>query len=100
MLNLIEITGNIFDVLTVPAPKNVEIRLNKLVALYAGNYQVVGDSKTVQAAEDGTWSCFVLDTDGMESESYYIFRIGNQKFKKFVPADFPAAEFNNLPGAY
>ena len=100
MLNLIEIRGNIFDILTAPAPKNVEIQLSKRVALYPGNYQVVGDSKTIQAAQDGTWSCSALDTDNMEAGSYYLFKIGNQTFKKFVPGDFSPVEFNNLPGAY
>lgn len=100
MPDRIEITGNIFDIVAAPAPKEIEIWLNRTIALYQNNYQVIGDSRHVQVAEDGKWSCFVVETDNMETETYYIFRIGRQKFKKFVPADFSPVKFNNLPGAY
>jgi len=97
-LDLQAIYGKLAE-LDSAAPEGFEVKvaLNRELVLYKNEFQIVGDERTTETDQDGNWRFDLLDTDGMEEETYYIFNINGRIYRKLVPVSAVGWEFADLP---
>lgn len=92
-----QVAGSFKGLDVSPETDKLKISLNKRLALYGECCQIQGTQTEVEMDAEGNWSTELVDTDNMESGTFYRFEINGRVYEKLVPVAAHCLEFNQLP---
>ena len=92
-----QVAGRFKDLDVTPETSSLFISLNKRLALYGEDIQIVGDRTEVEMDVEGSWQTELVDTDNMEEGTFYRFEINGRIYEKLIPTAVHCWQFNLLP---
>ena len=93
-LNVVRLSGMVYNFFGVPVQVDVEAGLNKRVTQYKNSFQLSGEPLETESDGSGAWFFDLPDSFNMTPNSYDRVTINERVFRKSLP-DFPLENYLN-----